>query len=96
MKIDNESASGGMIVLFVIGLLMVGFLFVLFGPVHDYALGIHDVTGSMGDPFYVSDERMQALNYMETMWAVVPFLVIVLPLVAYAVIIAIRKQGSVI
>lgn len=91
---DNEDASGGMIVLFVIGLLVVTFIFILMGPVHDYALGVHDITGSMGDPFFVSDERIQALNYMETLWAVIPFLGIVLPLVTYAVIVSIRKQGG--
>ena len=91
---DPEKASAGMMALFVIGLMMLLFIWILMGGVFDEIKDVHNVTSDLGDDFPVSDERITALNFMTIGMYVMPLLGIFIPLVFYSIIMSVRKGSG--
>lgn len=91
---DAERGSAGMMALFVIGLMMLLFIWILMGGVFDNIKGVHNTTSNLGDDFPVSDERVFALNFMTMGMYVMPLLGIFLPLVFYAIMMSFRKGSG--
>ena len=92
--IDKEEASAGMMALFVIGLMMMLFIWIMMGGVFDEITAIHTSTSDLGTDFPVSDERVSTLNFLITGMSVIPFLGIFIPLVLYSVVTSMRKGSG--
>lgn len=91
---DPEHASAGMMALFVIGLLMMLFIWVLCGGVFEQIREMHNVTADLGDTMPVSDERVTTLNFLIIGMAVMPFIGILMPLLLYSIIMSVRKGSG--
>lgn len=93
--IDNEEASAGMMALFIIGLMMMLFIWILVGGVFDEIIGIH-TSLSILDPttFPTSDERVNTLNFLIGGMALLPLLGIFIPLILYSMIVSMRKGSG--
>ena len=91
---DAERASAGMMALFVIGLMMLLFIWILVGGVFDQIKTVHNTTSNLGTDFPVSDERIVALNFMTMGMYVMPLLGIFIPLVFYAIMMSFRKGSG--
>lgn len=95
-RINAEDGSAAMLVVFVAGLFICLFVFILAGSMFDDMVSAYDLTdnSSLGSTFPVSDERVTAMNFTQQLWVAIPFLGILLPLIIYAVAVSIRKGPS--
>ena len=89
-----ERASIGMMAVFVIGLFMMLFIWILCGGVMERTEEIYTTTANLGGAFPVSDERTTTYNFMVTAFDLLPLLGIFLPLIIYAMIMSVRKGSG--
>ena len=93
VKISWENGSAGALLVFVVGLFILLFVFILASGWFDAEITAYNLTtnASLGSTFPVSDERIRTLNFYQTLWDAIPFLFILLPLMVYAIVVSIRR-----
>ncbi len=94
----NEEASTGYLAYFIICLFVGIFLYIALGPAFDLTLGIFNsqitAANMAGAVLPVSQERIDTINFLIIFIRSIRFLVIILPLIIYGIIVALRNRDD--
>lgn len=93
MRYNNDSGSLGGVILFIILLGFLAFFWLMFGPLFDQSIGLHNNLTTSG--MYVSPERQDAMDLIVGTYVALPIIGFA-ALVFILVIIVIRGRNQVI